>query len=182
MTLAARLGAVLEARMAGQKRVTGISTMSEELAGRLTESGHALRVRVYFEDTDFSGVVYHARYLHFLERGRSDFLRLKGIGHRELLSGAFGAPMAFAVRHMEIDFLRPARIDDVLTVETRTERLGGARIMLSQRIVREDDLLVAAKVKVAVISPDGKPMRMPLRVMTELAPAETGAAGPLTSS
>src|SRR5690606_9310172 len=82
-TVSACPGAVAEARLAGQKRPTGISTMSEELAGRLTESGHALRVRVYFEDTDFSGVVYHARYLHFLERGRSDFLRLKGIGHRE---------------------------------------------------------------------------------------------------
>ena len=156
--------------------------MSEELAGRLTEFGHALRVRVYFEDTDFSGVVYHARYLHFLERGRSDFLRLKGIGHRALLAGTFGAPMAFAVRHMDIDFLRPARIDDILTVETRTEKLGGARIMLSQRILKESDLLVAAKVKVAVISPEGKPMRMPARVMAELAPSETVTGASLTSS
>ena len=141
-----------------------------EIAGRLTEDGHRLDVRVYFEDTDFSGVVYHARYLHFLERGRSDFLRLKGIGHRELMSGDFGAPMAFAVRRMEIDFLRPARIDDVLTVMTRTRQLGGARILLDQQILRGEDLLIEANVKVAVISPEGKPMRMPARVLEVLAP------------
>lgn len=135
--------------------------MTDQLSGRLTPFGHALDVRVYFEDTDFSGVVYHARYLHFLERGRTDFLRLKGIGHRELAEGAFGEPMAFAVRRMEIDFLRPARIDDVLTVETRTLLLGGARIVLDQRILRGVETLVEAKVKVAVITPDGRPRRMP---------------------
>ncbi|MBB4004018.1 YbgC/FadM family acyl-CoA thioesterase [Aurantimonas endophytica] len=156
--------------------------MSEELAGRLTDFGHALRVRVYFEDTDFSGVVYHARYLHFLERGRSDFLRLKGIGHRELHAGALGEKMAFALRHMDIDFIRPGRIDDILTVETRTVRLGGARIVQSQRIVRGSDLLVAAKVEIAVISAEGKPMRMPPSVLTALAPAETVTGASLTSS
>ncbi|MCQ0990252.1 tol-pal system-associated acyl-CoA thioesterase [Jiella marina] len=144
--------------------------MSSDLAGRLTEDGHRLEVRVYFEDTDFSGVVYHARYLHFLERGRSDFLRLKGIGHRELMAGTFGAPMAFAVRRMEIDFLRPARIDDVLTVSTRTRQLGGARVLLDQTVLKGDEVLLNANVKVAVISPEGKPMRMPPRVLEVLAP------------
>ena len=144
--------------------------MTTDLAGWLTDDGHCLNVRVYFEDTDFSGVVYHARYLHFLERGRSDFLRLKGIGHRELMNGAFGAPMAFAVRRMELDFLRPARIDDVLTVTTKTRQLGGARILLDQTIHRSEELLVEANVKVAVISPDGKPMRMPQRVLDVLSP------------
>lgn len=142
--------------------------MSDHLAGQLTESGHRLDVRVYFEDTDFSGVVYHARYLHFLERGRTDYLRLHGIGHRELMDGRFGEPMAFAVRSMEIDFLRPARIDDVLGVETRTVLLGGARIVLDQRIVRGDEVLVTARVKVAVISPEGKPRRMPPAVAQRL--------------
>ncbi len=145
--------------------------MDSGLAGRLTEDGgHELKVRVYFEDTDFSGVVYHARYLHFLERGRSDYLRLHGIGHRELMSGTVGAPMAFAVRHMAIDFMRPARIDDVLTVTTQTILLGGARVVLAQRIVLGDLELVAARVKVAVISPEGRPMRMPDAVRTRLAP------------
>ncbi|RFC63009.1 tol-pal system-associated acyl-CoA thioesterase [Fulvimarina endophytica] len=149
--------------------------MNPSLAGRLTDDGHELDVRVYFEDTDFSGVVYHARYLHFLERGRSDFLRLKGIGHRELMSGERGAPMAFAVRKMEIEFLRPARIDDVLQVATRTRQLGGARVLLDQTIMRGEELLVTASVKVAVISPEGKPMRMPAEVLSVLDPNTGGA-------
>lgn len=144
--------------------------MTNQLSGRLTPSGHELRIRVYFEDTDFSGVVYHARYLNFLERGRSDLLRLKGIGHGELLAGKYGPSMAFAVRHMDIDFLRPARIDDILTVETRTHHLGGARILLIQRITRGEEALIEAKVKVAVISPEGRPMRMPAAVLAQLAP------------
>lgn len=150
--------------------------MTAELAGRLTDEGHRLDVRVYFEDTDFSGVVYHARYLHFLERGRSDLLRLKGVGHRELLAGEFGAPMAFAVRRMELDFLRSARIDDIVTVTTSTRQLGGARILLDQKILRGEELLIEANVTVAVISPEGKPMRMPPRVLAALAPG-AGAQG-----
>ena len=146
--------------------------MEDGLAGRLTPDGHELFVRVYFEDTDFSGVVYHARYLHFLERGRSDFLRLKGIGHRALSAGDFGAPMAFAVRHMDIDFLRSARIDDVLLVSTVTRSLGGARILLDQTVSRDGETLLTAKVKVAVISPEGKPMRMPRTVSDALVDAE----------
>ncbi|NDW04261.1 tol-pal system-associated acyl-CoA thioesterase [Jiella pacifica] len=148
--------------------------IDHDIAGWLEDGGHRLDVRIYFEDTDFSGVVYHARYLHFLERGRSDFLRLKGIGHRQLAAGEFGAPMAFAVRRMEIDFLRPARIDDVVSVKTRTRQLGGARILLDQKILRGEELLLEANVKVAVISPDGKPMRMPERVLDVLAPQSGG--------
>ncbi|WP_294641464.1 tol-pal system-associated acyl-CoA thioesterase [uncultured Aureimonas sp.] len=144
----------------------------QQLSGRLVDGGHRLDVRVYFEDTDFSGVVYHARYLHFLERGRTDYLRLHGIGHRELMDGAFGEPMAFAVRRMEIEFLRPARIDDVLTVETQTALLGGARVVLDQRILRGGEVLIEAKVKVAVISPDGRPRRMPAAVAERLGGGE----------
>ncbi|MBB3934419.1 tol-pal system-associated acyl-CoA thioesterase [Aureimonas phyllosphaerae] len=146
--------------------------MTDQLAGRLVDGGHRLDVRVYFEDTDFSGVVYHARYLHFLERGRTDYLRLHGIGHRELMDGAFGEPMAFAVRRMEIEFLRPARIDDILSVETRTALLGGARVVLDQRILRGDEVLIEARVKVAVISPDGRPRRMPAAVAERLGAPE----------
>lgn len=138
------------------------------LSGELVGDGHRLLVRVYFEDTDFSGIVYHARYLHFLERGRTDFLRLKGIGHRELLDGAFGEPMAFAVRSMTVDFLAPARIDDVLSVETRPTLVGGARIVLSQELRLDDRVILTAAVKVAVLSPDGRPRRMPRAVAERL--------------
>ncbi len=88
------------------------------------------------------------------------------------MDGAFGEPMAFAVRRMEIEFLRPARIDDILTVETRTALLGGARVVLDQRILRGDEVLIEAKVKVAVISPDGRPRRMPAAVAERLGGGE----------
>src|SRR4051812_8874559 len=98
------------------------------LAGRLVAGGHELLQRVYFEDTDFSGRVYHARYLHFLERGRSDYLRLLGIHHRALAAQGLG----FAVTRMEIEFRRPAAIDDVMTIRTIPRMVGGARITLEQ--------------------------------------------------
>ena len=84
-----------------------------DLAGRLVPGGHVLPVRVYFEDTDFSGVVYHGSYIRFMERGRSDFLRLLGVGHHALDSGEHGESLAFAVRKLVVDFLKPARIDDL---------------------------------------------------------------------
>jgi acyl-CoA thioester hydrolase len=127
------------------------------LAGRLTEAGHELTQRVYFEDTDFSGRVYHARYLHFMERGRSDYLRLLGIHHRALAADG----LAFAVRHLEIDFLEPAGIDDVLTIRTRRDAVSGARIVLQQTIRRGETCLVAARVTVALVGPGGRPLRLP---------------------
>src|SRR5262245_52332033 len=100
------------------------------LSGELTAFGHRLLARVYYADTDFSGIVYHARYLEFLERGRSDYLRLAGVRHTELLDGQRGEKIVWVVRHMQIDFLKPARMDDVLTVDTSTERISGARIFM----------------------------------------------------
>src|SRR5687768_10725458 len=93
------------------------------ISGRLTEAGHELVQRVYFEDTDFSGRVYHARYLHFMECGRSDYLRLLDIHHRDLAMDG----LAFAVRRMEVDFIKPAAIDDILTILTAPRAVGGAR-------------------------------------------------------
>ena len=127
------------------------------LAGRLTEDGHELAQRVYFEDTDFSGRVYHARYLQFMERGRSDYLRLLGIHHRALAADG----LAFAVRHMEIDFLEPAGIDDVLTILTRLDAVSGARIVLKQTIRRGEACLVSARVTVALVGSGGRPLRLP---------------------
>jgi acyl-CoA thioester hydrolase len=132
-----------------------------DLAGRLTEDGHVLPVRVYFEDTDFSGVVYHASYLRFLERGRSDFLRLAGIGHGALDDGGAGEPLAFAVRHMELDFLKPARIDDVLEISTRMADISGARIVLDQAATLNGATLVEAKVTVALVNRAGRARRLP---------------------
>ena len=127
------------------------------LAGALAEEGHVLRQRVYFEDTDFTGLVYHARYLHFMERGRSDYLRLLGIGHQELAAEG----LSFAVAKMTVEFRRPARVDDVVTIRTRLSALSGARIVLAQRIENEGTLLVAADVTIAMIRNGGRPARLP---------------------
>lgn len=131
------------------------------LAGALTDFGHRIMARVYFADTDFSGVVYHARYLEFFERGRSDFLRLAGIHHTELAEGKHGEKIIWVVRRLEIVFHAPARIDDVLTIDTRTDNISGARIFMAQQIKRDDVLLVEAKVEAAIIGEIGKPKRFP---------------------
>ncbi|WP_308219967.1 tol-pal system-associated acyl-CoA thioesterase [Nitratireductor sp. ZSWI3] len=140
------------------------------LAGELTSFGHRLAARVYFADTDFTGVVYHARYLEFLERGRSDFLRLAGVHHTELADGKHGETLAWVVRRMEIDFRQPARIDDIVTIETRTEAISGARIFMAQRLLRDEDVLVEAKVEAAIIGSGGKPRRFPKEWLAAFAP------------
>ena len=131
------------------------------LSGELTQVGHRLSARVYYADTDFSGLVYHARYLEFLERGRSDYLRLCGVHHTELADGAQGEKIVWVVRRMEIDFRSPAHMDDVLTIETRTAEISGARIVMAQRIRRGADVLIEARVEAAIISGIGKPRRFP---------------------
>lgn len=131
------------------------------LAGALTPFGHRLMARVYYADTDFSGVVYHARYLEFFERGRSDFLRLAGVHHTELTDGKHGEKIVWVVRRMEIDFRASARIDDILTIETRTQDISGARITMAQQLKRRDEVLVEAKVEAAIIGENGRPRRFP---------------------
>ncbi|WP_421927051.1 tol-pal system-associated acyl-CoA thioesterase [Neoaquamicrobium sediminum] len=136
-------------------------TIPAGLSGELTDYGHRLVARVYYADTDFSGVVYHARYLEFFERGRSDFLRLAGVHHTELADGKHGEKLVWVVKRMEIDFRAPARIDDILIVETRTEKVSGARIFMAQQLKRGEELLVEAKVEAAIISESGRPRRFP---------------------
>jgi len=129
------------------------------LSGTLTSDGHSLTQRVYYEDTDFSGVVYHARYLHFLERGRTDFLRCLGIEQAKMATG--GDSLVFVVHRMEIDFKSPARMDDILTIRTSTEKAAGAKLVLLQEVRRDEVLLIAARVIVAVINAKGRPQRLP---------------------
>jgi acyl-CoA thioester hydrolase len=132
-----------------------------ELAGRLEPQLHVLPVRVYYEDTDFSGAVYHANYLKFCERGRSDCLRLLGIHHHEMHRHESEGRMAFVVRRMICDFLKPARIDDLLEVETRFREMGGARMELEQRVRRADEILFTAQVTVVLVDAAGRPKRFP---------------------
>ena len=119
---------------------------------------HAMSIRVYYEDTDFSGVVYHASYLRFFERGRTEHLRTAGVDQSML--HANGRGLHFAVRRMAIDYAKPARMDDVLSVETQTVAVRGATLDVEQRILRGDDVLVTATVLVAALSA-GRPVRIP---------------------
>lgn len=141
--------------------MTEPEAIASGLSGELTATGHRLLARVYYADTDFSGLVYHARYLEFLERGRSDYLRLAGVRHTELLEGMRGERIVWVVRRMEIDFVRPARMDDVLTIDTRTEKISGARIFMAQEIRRGGETLIKAKVEAAIIGENGRPKRFP---------------------
>jgi acyl-CoA thioester hydrolase len=129
------------------------------LAGELTAEGHRLTQRVYYEDTDFSGVVYHARYLHFLERGRTDFLRCLHVEQADMT--VENEKAAFVVRRMEIDFFASARMDDILTILTRTETVAGARMTLRQTILRDQDRLLEAVATIALINLAGRPRRLP---------------------
>lgn len=131
------------------------------LSGELTGAGHRLVQRVYYEDTDFSGVVYHARYLHFMERGRTDYLRLLGVEQGSLVLEEDREGLVFVVHRMEIDFKSPARMDDILTILTSTEKAGGAKMILNQEIRRGEQVLIAARVIIAVINSAGRPRRLP---------------------
>ncbi len=137
-----------------------------DLAGRIEGKAHILPVRVYFEDTDFSGIVYYANYLKFCERGRSDLLRLMDVHHKELAA----QNMAFAVRRVEADYLRPARIDDILEVRTRLAELRGARFVLMQSVARGKEILFEAKVTAALLTLEGRPQRLPGDMLKKFAP------------
>ncbi|NBB53104.1 tol-pal system-associated acyl-CoA thioesterase [Rhizobium sp. CRIBSB] len=132
--------------------------------GRFEEREHQLPVRVYYEDTDFTGLVYHGSYVRFFERGRTDALRTLGVGHSALLEDA--TPTAFVVSTMALRFLKPARIDDGLTVTTRFEAIRGPRLMIAQSIRRGDEVLCEADVVAVCIHLDGRPRR-PDRLLVE---------------
>ena len=131
------------------------------LDGAIRDGLHHMQVRVYYEDTDFSGVVYHARYLHFMERGRTDYLRLLGVEQGSLVLEEDREGLVFVVHRMEIDFKSPARMDNILTIRTVTEKAGGAKMVLQQAVERDGAPLIAAKVVIAVVNRQGRPRRLP---------------------
>jgi acyl-CoA thioester hydrolase len=122
-------------------------TLSPPSSGEIINGTHFFALRVYYEDTDFSGVVYHASYLRFMERGRSEYIRLLGVEQGEL----FGEGAAFMVRAMKIDFLKPALVDDCLHIETTTQEVRGATMLLWQNVMRGAELLIKAEVKIAYV-------------------------------
>ena len=146
------------------------------LDGEMRAGQHYQTVRVYYEDTDFTGIVYHANYLRFMERGRTNYLRLIGADHRALFEATEKeAPgFAFVVRSMAIEFLKPARMDDVLEIVTRPAEVKGASVLLKQQVKRGEDLIVEADVRVAFVSggrarPIPKPLRFAMRADHDLA-------------
>lgn len=131
-----------------------------DLAGRIEGNTHVLPIRVYFEDTDCGGVVYHANFLKFCERGRSDFIRLLGIDAQGLANPEAGEPAIFVVRHIEIDYLKPGRMDDVLEIVTTCAEIGSASLKLRQDVMRDGTLIVRAVVTVVLVGRSGKPQRL----------------------
>jgi acyl-CoA thioester hydrolase len=128
-------------------------------AGRWQGGAHYLPVRVYYEDTDFTGIVYYANYLKFFERGRTDALRTAGLSHAELLKS--DPPLGFAVRKVTVEYHAAARIDDALLVETCFASLSGVRMQIKQAITRDGALLASAEVEAVCIDMDGRPKRLP---------------------
>ncbi len=135
---------------------------------------HRLPVRVYYEDTDAGGIVYHARYLCFAERARTELLRSLGVEQRVLREEADGV---FAVRRAVTEFLRPARLDDALVVETELRQVRGARLGLLQNIMREGQVLVSIDVEIVFISSDLRPRRLPPWLVARFAEAGHSVAG-----
>jgi acyl-CoA thioester hydrolase len=128
-------------------------------AGLIDGKVHRFAVRAYFEDTDLSGVVYHANYLRWFERARSDFVRLLGIDQRAVNEAGEGA---FAVTELTIRYAAPARLDDAVQIETACEELGAASCRMHQVARREDGVLLSeARLRIGFVSPEGRPRRMP---------------------
>jgi len=132
--------------------------MLKPATGVVKEHAHYFPLRVYIEDTDLGGVVYYANYLRFLERARSDFLRTVGINQRDAIEGRKGV---YAVVEVNIKYLKPAKLDDSLLVVSSVEETRSVSCLLSQRIMRDQELLTDATIKVAFLGPDGRPKRQP---------------------
>ncbi len=133
------------------------------IPGAFVGAEHHYRVRVYFEDTDLSGIVYHANYLRYMERARSDMLRIAGIDQRAAMEGGEGA---WAVTDLTIKYRSPAKLDDDLLVISSVEAVRGASVIIAQRILRahdtlSDELLTDGRVTAAFLSPEGRPRRQP---------------------
>lgn len=136
-------------------------------AGRFEGKVHILPIRIYYEDTDLSGVVYHANYLRFMERGRSEFFRCAGITRTAMLDGT--EPSAWTLRNISVEFSRPAHLDDLVEVHTRAT-LSGVRIIGDQRIFRDGEILVRGRVEACIMTLGGKPRRIPRHMRETLLP------------
>lgn len=142
-----------------------MSATATPCEGAMVDGVHRFPVRVYYEDTDAAGIVYYANYLKFIERARTEMMRLYGVEHEK--SRQAGGT-AFIVRRVEIDYMAPARLDDALTVETRLREIGGASIHLAQDILRAETTLVRATVVIVSVGAQGRPVRLPAALRSSL--------------
>src|SRR5436190_8832680 len=122
------------------------------------EMTHSMPLRVYYEDTDAAGIVYYANYLKFAERGRTEMMRELGFAHSGIVAQS---GIVFTVRRLSADYRQPARLDDLLSVETRVMEIAGATLLLDQRICRDGEVLASLDVLVACVGRDGRPRRVP---------------------
>ncbi len=129
---------------------------------------HFIKIRVYYEDTDFTGMVYHANYLRFFERGRSDFLRDAGVSHQDLL--ARDDPAAFTLTNVEVDYKRAAKVDDLLTIRTRSMGVKGVRMYFHQTCLCGEEVIAEGRITAVMIHTDGRPMRPIKQVVDQLKP------------
>ena len=139
--------------------------MNKSTSGASAEGIHIYPVRVYYEDTDAAGIVYYANYLKYAERARTEMLRDLGTENARLMETE---GLAFAVRRCEVDFFKPPRLDDLLSIETRLIDVGGASLVADQRVKRDNAELVRMELKLACLSLDGRPARLPAAVKTRL--------------
>ena len=139
--------------------------------GFLEGKVHVLPISIYYEDTDLSGFVYHANYLRYMERGRTEFFRLAGISKMAGLDEE--EPTAWTLRSIHVDYLRPARLDDIIHVRSRLNGLSGARMQAIQRITCNETLLVEGRIEACITTLTGKPRRLPKKVQETLAPFVT---------
>lgn len=135
-----------------------VNSLPPFVPGAFVGNAHHFRVRIYYEDTDLSGIVYHANYLRYMERGRSDMLRLAGIDQRAAIEAGEGA---WAVTDLAIRYRSPAKLDDDLLVVSTVEAVRGASVIIAQQILRGQDRLTEGRVTAAFLSPDGRPRRQP---------------------
>lgn len=135
-----------------------------DIAGRIDGRRHVLPVRVYFEDTDAGGLVYHASYIRWFERGRSDFLRLAGLDHTVMMAPEGGEPRAIVVRRITVDYLKPGRLDDLLEINTEVVAVGASSLTLRQTASRSGVMLCSAEVVCVLISLSGKPLRLAMHI------------------
>ena len=136
--------------------------------GRFVGKVHILPIRIYYEDTDLSGVVYHANYLRYMERGRTEFFRLAGVTKMAMLDDA--EPTAWTLRSASLEFFKPARLEDQIEVRTSCPLLTGARMLADQKIYSGDTLLAQGKVEACIMTMNGKPRRIPKAVREKLLP------------